>query len=111
MDVDVALDAGPAEQVGGGVAGEGVAGRVEAGGRAGAEIDDFGAGLAGAVDHGEADAAEAAVPGLHGGEREGGADRGVDGVAAGVKDGDSGEGGVAGLGDDHAARCRKRRAW
>jgi len=103
VHVGVALHLGPGEQVGGDLAGQTVAGRVEPGGRAGAEIDDLGAAGAGGMDQGEAGAAEAAVPGLHRGERERSSDGCVGRIAAGVENGDPGEGGVAGLRDDHTA--------
>ena len=103
MHVGVTLDLRPAEQVGGGLAGQPVAGRVEPARRARAEIDHLGPALPGRMHQREADAAEAAVPGLHRRQRERGRDRGVPRVAAGVEHGDAGQRRVTRLRGDHAA--------
>ena len=92
MDVDVALDLRPGEQIGRHAPGQLVAAGISGGGRAWSEIHHLGARLAGAVHQREANAAETGVPWLVRGECQRGRHRRIDRVAAGVQHGDPGLG-------------------
>ena len=106
MDVRVALDLRPAEQVGRHPAGELEARRVERGRRRRPEIDRIGARLAGAMDQRVADPAQPGIPRLDRRERERGRDRRVDRIAAGVEHRDAGLGRAFRLRDHHPASAR-----
>ena len=108
VDVDVALDLRPGEQVGGHAAGEAVARGIGGGRGTGAEVHHMRAAFTGAVHQREADAAEAGVPWLDGGERQRGGDRGVDRIAAGIEHRYPSLCRAARLRDDHAAAALGR---
>ena len=76
----------PAEQVVVPAQGQGIGGRIEAGGRDRPEIDDLRRTSVACGEHHEAADAEAAHPGLEHTECQRGGDRRVDGVAAGGQD-------------------------
>ncbi len=103
VDIAVALDLRPGEQLGLGGAGQRKRRRVEHARRHRAEIDRFGAIGSGAMHDHEADAAEPAVPGFEDSERQRGRDGGVDrGAARGQYLGSDRGGGAVLRGDDAA---------
>ena len=109
VDVAVARDLRPGEQLGLGRAGQRISGRVEPAGGDRAEIDGLGMLGAGAMHDHEADAAEPAVPRLDRRQSECRGDRGIDGAAArGQHLGADRGGGAALRGDDAALRGRAR---
>ncbi|OIQ71623.1 hypothetical protein GALL_467580 [mine drainage metagenome] len=108
MNVGVALDLGPGEQVLLHAAGQLEGGWVQALRRDRSEIDKLGRRLAGAVDQREADTAQTGVPGLDRRKRQGGGDRGVDGVAALSQDRHADISRQMLRGDHHRMRSRHR---
>jgi hypothetical protein len=87
MDVAVALDLRPPEQIACGRPGQPEERRVERGGRRWAEIDRLRPRGAGVMDEGVTDAAEAGIPRLDRRQGEGGGNGRIDRVAAGIEHG------------------------
>ena len=109
MDVGVALDLGPGEQVllHAACQAEGI--RSKPGRGYWAKIDCLGRTLPGAMDNYETNAAEAGVPGLDRGKRQGGSHGGIDGVAASVQDCHTSEGRIPRLRHHHPAPAGRGR--
>ena len=99
VHVAIVLHRRPREEIAREASGERISGRIESARGDRTEVDDLDAIFLREIHEHEADAAEAAVPGLDGGEREAGRDRRIDRVAAG------GEHLRAGFSGDSVLRC------
>jgi hypothetical protein len=106
VNIDVAFDLRPAEQVGGDMASQLEQVRVERRRRGRAEIDRLGARLTRAMNDRMADAAEPGIPRLDRAQRKRGRKRRIDRAAAGIEHRDAGFGGILRLRYHHAAPPR-----
>jgi hypothetical protein len=97
VNIAVALDLRPGEEVLFNRAGQRIVGRVGATRCDRSEIDDLGLLFSRRQNQRKADASKTAVPGLDGGKRKAGRHGGVGRIAAGFKNGRTGHGGITAL--------------